>query len=334
MKPHKTELARYNGKGERVLKNSTSNTGGTRLVFDEAGQLIAQKGSGTSGTEDSYEVVWLDNMPIAVLTNKAGVNGFEYAVLSDHLMSPRALTGGVSSTQAGTTVWRWDLVQGNTSTGNSNAFGAALANQDPDANSVATIFNLRFPGQQFDSATNLNYNYFRDYESATGRYVESDPIGLVAGNSTFTYATARPINWPDMYGLSPTFVGFPPAMEEGARAAVKDAQKGLLECPGCADCGKNNNASDYCVSKLDREKAADFLENATFSFSGAKGACASKLFAGMTIYADAFTGKCCKLAAAMAHEAIHDIYPGEARPYFVEAKCFGCNFWTREGYSK
>jgi RHS repeat-associated protein len=25
--------------------------------------------------------------------------------------------------------------------------------------------------------TNLNYNYFRDYDPASGRYVESDPIG-------------------------------------------------------------------------------------------------------------------------------------------------------------
>jgi RHS repeat-associated protein len=193
--------SKYNGKGERVLKTSTSNAGGTRLVFDEAGQLIAQKGSGTAGTEDSYEVVWLDNMPIAVLTNKAGVIGFENAILSDHLMSPRALTGGVTSTQPGTTVWRWDLVQGNTSTGNSNAFGAALANQDPDANSVATVFNLRFPGQQFDNATALNYNYFRDYESATGRYVESDPVGLDYGVDTYSYALENPVRFADPLGL-------------------------------------------------------------------------------------------------------------------------------------
>jgi RHS repeat-associated protein len=93
------------------------------------------------------------------------------------------------------------LVQGNTSTGGSNAFGAALANQDPDANSVATIFNLRFPGQQFDAATALNYNYFRDYESATGRYVESDPVGLDGGLNTFGYVSSNPGNRVDPSGL-------------------------------------------------------------------------------------------------------------------------------------
>ncbi len=38
---------------------------------------------------------------------------------------------------------------------------------------------MRFPGQQYDSAAGLNYNYFRDYDAATGRYVESDTIGLM-----------------------------------------------------------------------------------------------------------------------------------------------------------
>jgi RHS repeat-associated protein len=30
-------------------------------------------------------------------------------------------------------------------------------------------------------------NYFRDYDPAVGRYVESDPIGLRAGTNTYSY---------------------------------------------------------------------------------------------------------------------------------------------------
>jgi RHS repeat-associated protein len=48
----------------------------------------------------------------------------------------------------------------------------------PDPTKPKFEFNLRFPGQYFDSETNLHYNYFRDYSPQTGRYQQSDPIGM------------------------------------------------------------------------------------------------------------------------------------------------------------
>jgi uncharacterized protein RhaS with RHS repeats len=46
-----------------------------------------------------------------------------------------------------------------------------------------------------------NYNYFRDYDGQTGRYVESDPIGLGGGVNTYTYADDEPVGTYDRFGL-------------------------------------------------------------------------------------------------------------------------------------
>lgn len=56
------------------------------------------------------------------------------------------------------------------------------------------------PGQYFDSETSLNYNYFRDYDPVTGRYVESDPIGLRGGINTYVYAGGTPTDTTDPKG--------------------------------------------------------------------------------------------------------------------------------------
>lgn len=57
------------------------------------------------------------------------------------------------------------------------------------------------PGQYFDSETGKHYNYFRDYDPALGRYIESDPIGLKAGLNTYGYVAASPLRYSDAKGL-------------------------------------------------------------------------------------------------------------------------------------
>jgi RHS repeat-associated protein len=64
------------------------------------------------------------------------------------------------------------------------------------------VYNLRFPGQYYDVETGLAYNYRRDYDPATGRYIESDPIGLDGGSSsTYIYVDDSPLVGVDPLGL-------------------------------------------------------------------------------------------------------------------------------------
>jgi RHS repeat-associated protein len=89
-----------------------------------------------------------------------------YFISLDQLNTPR-----VVSDKLGKVVWQWD----------GEPFGSSRPNEDPDGDGQKFTLNLRFPGQYFDVETGLHYNYFRDYDPATGRYVESDPIGLTVG---------------------------------------------------------------------------------------------------------------------------------------------------------
>lgn len=61
--------------------------------------------------------------------------------------------------------------------------------------------NIGLPGQYYDSETNLHYNYFRDYDPTTGRYLQSDPIGLRGGRNSYVYSATNPIRYFDAKGL-------------------------------------------------------------------------------------------------------------------------------------
>ena len=44
------------------------------------------------------------------------------------------------------------------------------------------------------------HNYFRDYDPSTGRYVQSDPIGLAGGIGTYPYAYGNSLRYVDPDG--------------------------------------------------------------------------------------------------------------------------------------
>jgi RHS repeat-associated protein len=105
-----------------------------------------------------------------------------FYIAPDHLGAPHQITDA-----GGDAVWQW----------HPDPFGKG----DP---SGTFSYDLRFPGQFFDQATRLHYNYFRDYDPRLGRYIESDPIGLAGGINTYAYANGNPVTSTDVLGLCET----------------------------------------------------------------------------------------------------------------------------------
>ena len=102
-------------------------------------------------------------------------------VHADHLRSPQKMTDASQATV-------WD--------GAFDPFGKEVA-----ITGLAAM-PMRFPGQYADEETSLSYNYFRDYDPAVGRYLQSDPIGLDGGLNAFVYANANPNRFADSSGLN------------------------------------------------------------------------------------------------------------------------------------
>jgi uncharacterized protein RhaS with RHS repeats len=74
----------------------------------------------------------------------------------------------------------------------------------------------------------LDYNYARDYDPQTGRYIESDPIGLAGGSySTYAYANGSPVYWSDQFGLKPGDIF--PVINGNVAAAIQAAAIDALD---------------------------------------------------------------------------------------------------------
>jgi len=241
----------YNALGQRVLKvrhnldeQEMEQEGRTRIFhYDLQGQLIQEtvyKPDGTLKRQKHY--LWLDQMPIAfvetVYRNNGNIKREELAYITpDHLNTPRMATNDAQQI-----TWTW----------RSDAFGVGGIEKDPDGDGIKTNIRLRFPGQYEDGESGLHYNYFRDYHPGWGRYVQSDPIGILrnlASPQLEVVAQSRvPLYLQDVKpeaGLNHVFgyVGQNPMDSEDPYGLVEPTDHLVY------DSGTNNQCVRNCISK-------------------------------------------------------------------------------------
>jgi RHS repeat-associated protein len=210
----------FNALGQRVYKNGPS--GEYWFANDQNGSLLADYKAGigwTAYVRMGGEIIGF------VRSNQL------YYVSSDHLKRPELVTN--SSKVA---VWR----------ANNYAFNRSIA-----LNQIGEL-NVGFPGQYYDTETGHWNNGFRDYDDDTGRYLQSDPIGLQAGTNPYAYVMSNPVNAVDPSGLIVVF-------DPNASQAVKDAYTDLKKTKkGKAMCTALENSSEtYTVGETTRDTNYD-----------------------------------------------------------------------------
>ncbi|WP_269814006.1 RHS repeat-associated core domain-containing protein, partial [Simplicispira lacusdiani] len=171
---------------------------GWAYVYDEEGSLLGEYGTGGAQSAGQSQYLYLPTsqgpIPIA-----AEIDGRLYAIHTDHLGTPRRLT------QAdGQAAWQWAYTPygDEAPTLGAQRFTNETTNPTTGATNIPPVrFNLRYPGQYFDEESGLHYNYFRSYDPRTGRYTQSDPIGLNGGWNRFSYVGGNPLSGIDPEGL-------------------------------------------------------------------------------------------------------------------------------------
>ena len=166
----------YNGLEQRAVKTAGGAT--TDLLYDPSGHVLAEANDATGTMLREY--IWMDDLPVAMVDD-TGASPVIYYIHADQLGKPQKLTNSSANIV-------WDGVF--------DPFGNVTSLTGTVTN------NLRFPGQYYDAETQLSQNWNRDYDPTIGRYVESDPLGLLSGVNTYAYVGSNPLRYLDWRGLS------------------------------------------------------------------------------------------------------------------------------------
>lgn len=161
---------RYDAMDRRVFKSTAQ--GATYFVYAPSGQLIYEQ-----SPQRTVNYVWLATRLVGISIN----HGALQSVHTDWLGRPELVT----ATSSATVAWR---------------ASNAVYDRKVTLDNIGGL-NVFLPGQYYDSESNLYYNRHRYYDAGTGRYVQSDPIGLRGGINTYAYVNGNPVTNVDPEGL-------------------------------------------------------------------------------------------------------------------------------------
>jgi RHS repeat-associated protein len=215
--------------------NLTADGSGNTYVYDAWNRLVAVQNSGTTvagysydglgrritevhGTDtrelyysgDNVVAEWYDGLVQAynvwspVASNTLVVRSqarFDNGVLNDRFLVQQDANGNVTALVKtdGTVVERYAY----------DPYGAVtVLNPNFTVGSVSVLTGpYGFQGMRTDWLTSLNFATYRVYDPALQRWLQTDPIGLIAGNNDYEFVNDTPTNETDPSGLQ---CGYPP----------------------------------------------------------------------------------------------------------------------------
>ena len=260
MREHHRLIARYryNGFGERIEKDTREGT--VVFHYDRFGRLLSEttaqgtvlrdylyRGRVPLAQIDRGDSGWIRSPDgkLSLLGGRRGPDRILY-LHTDYEGTPRVATDA-----SGRVVWRWN---GN-AFGTSRPTGGRIQPADDDAHSDHSIsrpiaaINLRYPGQYYDQETGFFYNGARYYDPKTGRYVSSDPTGLLGGINTYAYVGNDPLGYVDPLGLFPNWAEIAGPITMGAGAVtIWNASAMVVLAPLAPEIGLGLLAGGFALS--------------------------------------------------------------------------------------
>lgn len=230
-----------------LIANVTDNATITNVKFYDGATLL---GTATQqGATSNYSYNW-NNVPqgsytisaVASTNNATTVTSSPvqisvaaaaaqvYYIHTDQLDTPRLITNSANAK-----VWEWN---------NDDPFANNVPNDDPNSTGNHFEYNPRLSGQYYDKETGLFYNWNRFYNPATGRYDQSDLIGLAAGVNTYAYVENDPLNSVDEEGLASSKQrrtikrNTPPKLQPSQNSEIKNALDNLNDILDTPDPGE------------------------------------------------------------------------------------------------